>query len=299
MKGETAGRDRRASRGRCARARCPLSRATRRRRHLRHRRRRRGHLQHLDRRRRSSWRRAACRVAKHGNRSVVEPLRQRRRVRGARRPRRRRRRRSSSAASPRPGIGFFFAPTFHPSMRHAGGAAPRARRPDGVQPARPADQSGRRARASWSACRGRSSPSSLAALPALLGVAARLGRARRGRHRRDLDRRATRRVAECRGRRRSTRSTCIPSDVGLPRRRPATLRGGDAAENARDHAARCSPARAGRARDVVLLNAGAALVVAGRAADLREGAAQAAARHRRRPARARPARARARRRRAT
>ena len=42
------------------------------------------------------------------------------------------------------GIGFFFAPTFHPSMRHAGAGAPRARRPDGVQPARAADQPGRR-----------------------------------------------------------------------------------------------------------------------------------------------------------
>ena len=58
-----------------------------------------------------------------------------------------------------PDIAFFFAPTFHPSMRHAGADAARARRPHRVQPARAADQSGRRARGSWSACRGRSSPS--------------------------------------------------------------------------------------------------------------------------------------------
>ena len=43
------------------------------------------------------------------------------------------------------GLAFFFAPTFHPSMRHAGRAAPRARRPHRLQPARAADQPGRRA----------------------------------------------------------------------------------------------------------------------------------------------------------
>ena len=41
-------------------------------------------------------------------------------------------------------IGFFFAPTFHPAMRHAAAGAPRSRRADRVQSARAAHQSGRR-----------------------------------------------------------------------------------------------------------------------------------------------------------
>ena len=41
------------------------------------------------------------------------------------------------------GIGFAFAPQFHPSYRHAVGGAPRDRRADGLQSAWPADQSGR------------------------------------------------------------------------------------------------------------------------------------------------------------
>ncbi len=52
-----------------------------------------------------------------------------------------RRRRSSSAASRTSGIGFFFAPTFHPVDAARGAGAPRARRAHGVQPARPADES--------------------------------------------------------------------------------------------------------------------------------------------------------------
>ena len=84
------------------------------------------------------------------------------------------------------GIGFFFAPTFHPSMRHAGAGAPRARRPDGVQPARPADESGRRD----AAARRRAAAGAHRAAGARADAArlrARLGRARRRRHRRDLD----------------------------------------------------------------------------------------------------------------
>ena len=40
------------------------------------------------------------------------------------------------------GIGFCFAPAFHPALRHAGPTRSRARHPDGVQPPRPADQPG-------------------------------------------------------------------------------------------------------------------------------------------------------------
>jgi anthranilate phosphoribosyltransferase len=65
-------------------------------------------------------------------------------------------------------------------------------------------------------------------------------------------------------------------DAGLAAAESDALAGGDPAENARILVA-ILEGEAGPRRDVVLLNAGAALVVAGRAADLREGAALAAA----------------------
>ncbi len=66
-----------------------------------------------------------------------------------------------------------------------------------------------------------------------------------------------------------------PSDVGLPKAAADALRGGDAAHNAaiiRDVLA----GETGPARDVVLLNAGAALLVCGNVASLRDGIARAA-----------------------
>jgi anthranilate phosphoribosyltransferase len=67
-----------------------------------------------------------------------------------------------------------------------------------------------------------------------------------------------------------------PEQAGLPRCEPEALRGGDAAACAAIARDVLSGAPGPR-RDVVLFNAAAALVVAGRAADLREGAALAAA----------------------
>jgi anthranilate phosphoribosyltransferase len=67
-----------------------------------------------------------------------------------------------------------------------------------------------------------------------------------------------------------------PEDAGLARATLADLKGGDASVNA----AALSGVLAGEAgayRDIVLLNAGAALVVAGLAKDVREGLAQASA----------------------
>jgi anthranilate phosphoribosyltransferase len=67
-----------------------------------------------------------------------------------------------------------------------------------------------------------------------------------------------------------------PSDFGLPKGETAVLAGGDATANAariRDIFAGAK----GPARDIVLLNAGAALFVAGTAADVSSGMAQAAA----------------------
>jgi anthranilate phosphoribosyltransferase len=67
-----------------------------------------------------------------------------------------------------------------------------------------------------------------------------------------------------------------PSDVGLPKAQPSALAGGDAAVNA-DIVRHVLAGGRGPARDVALLNAGAALLVAGRVSRLADGLAAAAA----------------------
>ncbi len=72
-----------------------------------------------------------------------------------------------------------------------------------------------------------------------------------------------------------TRSFTIdPGDVGIDRAEPGDLRGGDPAENA-DVVHRVLAGSPGPHRDVVVLNAGATLLVAGRATDLLDGVEQA------------------------
>jgi anthranilate phosphoribosyltransferase len=66
-----------------------------------------------------------------------------------------------------------------------------------------------------------------------------------------------------------------PADVRLPKASPAALRGGDAAENARI-ARDVLAGSQGAPRDIVLLNAGASLLIAGRVATIPEGIAAAA-----------------------
>ena len=66
-----------------------------------------------------------------------------------------------------------------------------------------------------------------------------------------------------------------PEDAGLPRATAQDLKGGDPAHNAAALRAVLDGQR-GAYRDIAILNAAAALVVAGRAADLREGASLAA-----------------------
>ncbi|MDN3565413.1 anthranilate phosphoribosyltransferase [Paeniroseomonas aquatica] len=69
--------------------------------------------------------------------------------------------------------------------------------------------------------------------------------------------------------------TIAPEDAGLQRAPPEAIRGGEPAENALALTALLAGA-SGPYRDIVLLNAAAGLVVAGRTRDLRDGAAQAA-----------------------
>ncbi len=66
-----------------------------------------------------------------------------------------------------------------------------------------------------------------------------------------------------------------PEEAGLPRANPATLKGADAATNAAALVALLA-GETGGYRDIVLLNSAAALIIAGKAPDLRQGAAMAA-----------------------
>jgi anthranilate phosphoribosyltransferase len=68
----------------------------------------------------------------------------------------------------------------------------------------------------------------------------------------------------------------MPEDFGVPRAAREALAGGDAAANAQI-IRRILEGEAGPRRDIVCINAGAALVAAGLAADFRQGAARAAA----------------------
>jgi anthranilate phosphoribosyltransferase len=70
---------------------------------------------------------------------------------------------------------------------------------------------------------------------------------------------------------RVTRRDIAPEDIGLPRATLSQLKGGDANGNAQAIRALLSGAK-GAFRDVVVLNAAAALVVADKASDLKSGA---------------------------
>jgi anthranilate phosphoribosyltransferase len=67
-----------------------------------------------------------------------------------------------------------------------------------------------------------------------------------------------------------------PEEAGVERAEPAALKGGDPAYNA-EALRRALSGAPGAYRDIALINAGAALVVAGKAASLRDGVAQGAA----------------------
>jgi anthranilate phosphoribosyltransferase len=71
------------------------------------------------------------------------------------------------------------------------------------------------------------------------------------------------------------RFTVAPEDVGLARARPEDLKGSDPDHNARALRA-VLDGEPGAYRDIAIMNAGAALVVAGIAPELREGTERAA-----------------------
>lgn len=171
------------------------------------------------------------------------------------------------------GLAFCFAPTFHPAMRHAVETRKALGVPTAFNLLGPLTNP---ARVSYQVV-GVARPE----LTELMARALQQLGARRAWvvHGADgLDELSTTgytKVSECHGQ--VVRTFYVhPSDVGLGKATPQALHGASAADNAAIITAVLA-GDAGAARDVVLLNAGAALFVAGRAASLREGLAQAAA----------------------
>jgi anthranilate phosphoribosyltransferase len=170
------------------------------------------------------------------------------------------------------GIGFFFAPTFHPSMRHAGPA----RRALGVRTAfnllGPLTNPAGAARQLVGVPRPEFTELLARALMLLGSERAWVVHAADG-----LDELSTTgytKISECHAG--SVHTFYLhPSEVGLPKAAAAALRGSNAIENA-EIIRSVLRGQLGAPRDVVLLNAGAALFVAGVVASVQEGIRRAA-----------------------
>jgi anthranilate phosphoribosyltransferase len=169
-------------------------------------------------------------------------------------------------------IGFFFAPTFHPSMRHAGPT----RKALGVRTAfnllgpltNPAGASHQLVGVP------RPEFTELIARSLLLLGSKRAWVVHGSDGIDEISTTGYTKVSECRGG--SVNTFYIhPTDVGLPKATQTAIRGGTAADNAQIVRAVLAGER-GAARDIVVLNAGAALFIAGRAASVVDGIVQAA-----------------------
>jgi anthranilate phosphoribosyltransferase len=171
------------------------------------------------------------------------------------------------------GIGFFFAPTFHPSMKHA---AP-ARRALGIRTAfnllgpltNPAGATRQLVGVP------RPEFTELLARSLLLLGSERAWVVHGADGIDEISTTGYTKVSECRDGAVNT-FYLHPADLGLQKAAPGTLLGGDASENAAI-VRRVLDGEPGPARDIVLLNAGAALFIAGRAGSVREGMERAAA----------------------
>jgi anthranilate phosphoribosyltransferase len=168
-------------------------------------------------------------------------------------------------------IAFFFAPTFHPSMKHA---AP-TRRELGIRTAfnllGPLTNPAGARRQIVGVPRSELTEPLARALMLLGSRRAWVVHGSDG-----IDEISTTgytKVSECRDGAVHT-FYVHPAEFGLPKASPEALKGGDAAENAEIVRAVLGGS-AGAARDVVLLNAGAALFVAGRTGSVRAGIEQA------------------------
>ena len=171
------------------------------------------------------------------------------------------------------GIAFFFAPTFHPSMRHAGAT----RKALGVRTAfnllgpltNPAGASHQLVGVP------RPEFTELMARSLLLLGSKRAWVVHGSDGIDEISTTGYTKVSECRDGSVNT-FYLHPADVGLPKVPAAAIRGGSASENAQIIRAVLSGQR-GAARDIVVMNAGAALLVAGKASALADGMALAAA----------------------
>jgi anthranilate phosphoribosyltransferase len=170
------------------------------------------------------------------------------------------------------GIAFFFAPTFHPSMRHAGPT----RKDLGVRTAfnllGPLTNPAGASRQLVGVPRPELTELVARSLALLGSERAWVVHGADG-----LDEISTTgytKVSECRDGKVNT-FYVHPADFGLPKSAPSDLRGGDAAANAAI-ARRLLAGEGGPTRDIVLLNAAASLLIAERAGTIREGIAAAA-----------------------
>jgi anthranilate phosphoribosyltransferase len=165
------------------------------------------------------------------------------------------------------GIGFFFAPTFHPSMRHA---AP-VRRELGIRTAfnllGPLTNPAGATRQLVGVPKPEFTELMARALLLLGTTRAWVVHGADGID--ELTTTGYTKISECRDGAVNT-FYLHPAEVGLPKAPAGSLQGGDAHENARIIESILDRAH-GPARDVVLLNAGAALFIAGAAASVAEG----------------------------
>ena len=165
------------------------------------------------------------------------------------------------------GVGFFFAPTFHPSMRHAGPV----RRELGVRTAfnllGPLTNPAGASRQLVGVPRPEFTELMARALMLLGTKRAWVVHGADGID--ELTTTGYSKISECRDGAVNT-FYLHPADVGLPKAPPGSLQGGDAHENARIIEGILGGSR-GPARDVVLLNAGASLFIAGAAGSVDEG----------------------------
>src|SRR6476646_2036299 len=165
------------------------------------------------------------------------------------------------------GIGFFFAPTFHPSMRHAGPV----RRELGVRTAfnllGPLTNPAGATRQLVGVPRPEFTELLARSLMLLGTKRAWVVHGADGID--ELTTTGYTKISECRNGAVNT-FYLHPTDVGLPKAPAGALQGGDAHENARI-IERVLNGERGPARDVVLLNAGAALFIAGVASSVDDG----------------------------
>ena len=169
------------------------------------------------------------------------------------------------------GIGFCFAPAFHPAMKHAGPIRRELGVPTTFNFLGPLTNPAGVARQTVGVSDQVMAPKIAHALGALGAEHSFVFRGDDGLD--ELTTTTTSRLWEIRNGVVAER-LFDPAEAGIPRAAPGDLRGGSAENNAAT-ATRLFDGEAGPVRDVVGLNAAAALVAAGVAADFGEGAARA------------------------